>query len=93
MRRLVGLALPRLGQRWQWASCVIFIPGTQHTALVTGFREGELILQPLGHVDGIRPGDCVEALGRGLDIAVGMLWSGALLMPSAIPWTGNLHHC
>ena len=61
-----------LGPQWPVGElCHIHSQGTQHTALVTGFREGELVLQPLGHVDGIRPGDCVEALGRGLDIAVG----------------------
>ena len=72
VRRLVGLAVTASGPAVAVGElCRIHSRGTQHTALVTGFREGELILQPLGHVDGIRPGDCVEALGRGLDIAVG----------------------
>ena len=72
VRRLVGLAVTASGPAVAVGElCRIHSRVTQHTALVTGFREGELILQPLGHVDGIRPGDCVEALGRGLDIAVG----------------------
>jgi len=40
-------------------------------AVVVGFREGEVILQPIGHVDGIRPGDRVIGLGRPLEIPVG----------------------
>jgi flagellum-specific ATP synthase len=40
-------------------------------AVVVGFREGEIVLQPIGHLDGIRPGDRVVARRHGLDIPVG----------------------
>jgi flagellum-specific ATP synthase len=40
-------------------------------AVVIGFREDELLLQPLGRIDGIRPGDAVEALAHGLSVPVG----------------------
>ena len=36
-------------------------------AVVVGFREGEVILQPIGHVDGIRPGDRVPIDGEVID--------------------------
>jgi flagellum-specific ATP synthase len=45
--------------------------GRERTAVVVGFREGEVLLQPLGHLDGIRPGDQVTARRRPLDIPVG----------------------
>lgn len=72
VRRLVGLAVTASGPAVAVGQlCRIHSAGHAHPALVTGFREGELILQPLGHVDGIRPGDVVEALGQGLEVAVG----------------------
>ncbi|TVR44074.1 MAG: FliI/YscN family ATPase [Planctomycetota bacterium] len=72
VRRLIGLAVTASGPAVAVGElCHIHSGGHQHLALVTGFREGELILQPLGHVDGIRPGDVVEATGRGLEVQVG----------------------
>jgi FliI/YscN family ATPase len=50
---------------------IIGADGRTRTALVTGFREGEIILQTIGHLDGVRPGDRVIARRRPLDVAVG----------------------
>lgn len=51
----------------------------ERTAMVVGFREGEVILQPLGHLDGIRPGDLVIALRRTLDVPVGPSLIGRII--------------
>jgi flagellum-specific ATP synthase len=45
--------------------------GLRRTAVVVGFREGEVLLQPIGHPDGIRSGDRVIALGHPLVVPVG----------------------
>jgi flagellum-specific ATP synthase len=45
--------------------------GRERTAVVVGFREGEVVLQPIGHLDGISPGDLVIARRCALDIPVG----------------------
>ena len=90
VRRLVGLAVTASGPAVAVGElCQIHSRGAKHKALVTGFREGELILQPLGHVDGIRPGDTVEALGRGLDIAVGEGLIGRVIDALGNPMDGK----
>lgn len=71
--RVVGLAVVASGPAVPVGdTCVIQLSkGERRIALVTGFREGEIILQPIGHLDGIRPGDLVIARHRALDIPVG----------------------
>ncbi len=71
--RVVGLAVVASGPAVPVGdTCVIQLSkGERRIALVTGFREGEIILQPIGHLDGIRPGDQVIARHRALDIPVG----------------------
>lgn len=71
--RVVGLAVVASGPAVPVGDTCHIITGRgePRTALVTGFREGEVILQPLGHLDGIRPGDQVIALDRPLSIPVG----------------------
>ncbi len=70
--RVVGLAVVASGPAVPVGDTVsVHTRAGARTAVVTGFREGEIILQPLGAVDGIRPGDRVIA-GRGpLEIPVG----------------------
>ncbi len=58
-------------------------------ALVTGFREGEIILQPLGSIDGIRPGDEVRAEGHGLQVPVGPALVGRVIDALGNPLDGR----
>ena len=71
--RVVGLAVVASGPAVPVGeTCSLRLSnGEQRIALVTGFREGEIILQPIGHLDGIRPGDLVIARHRTLDIPIG----------------------
>jgi flagellum-specific ATP synthase len=70
--RVVGLAVVASGPALPIGDTVaIHGLGTPRTAMVTGFREGEVILQPLGSTDGIRAGDRVIAQGGPLRIPVG----------------------
>jgi len=70
--RVVGLSVVASGPAVPVGECCHLGHGSnQRLAVVVGFREGEVILQPIGHTDGIRPGDRVVALGRPLEIPVG----------------------
>jgi FliI/YscN family ATPase len=70
--RVVGLAVAASGPAVPVGDTVtVHARGQTRTAVVTGFREGEIILQPLGTVDGIRAGDRVVARGGPLEIPVG----------------------
>lgn len=72
VRRVVGLAVAASGPAVPVGEvCHIRSAGGSCPALVTGFADGETLLQPLGHLDGIRPGDEVLALGRPLEVQVG----------------------
>lgn len=70
--RVVGLSVVASGPAVPVGEACRLGHGTNaRMAVVVGFREGEVILQPIGHTDGIRPGDPVVALGRPLEIPVG----------------------
>jgi flagellum-specific ATP synthase len=70
--RVVGLAVAASGPAVPVGDTVaVHTRSGRRIAVVTGFREGEIILQPLGSVDGIRPGDRVVASGGPLEIPVG----------------------
>lgn len=71
--RVVGLSLVASGPAVPVGdTCdVVGADGARRLALVTGFREGEVLLQTIGHLDGVRPGDQVLARHRQLDIPVG----------------------
>ena len=71
--RVVGLAVVASGPAVPVGeTCtVVAADGRERIAVVVGFRESEVILQPLGHLDGIRPGDQVVARRQPLDIPVG----------------------
>lgn len=70
--RVVGLGLVASGPAVPVGElCLVHGRDGTRQALVSGFREGELILQPLGGVAGISPGDLVESCGHGLEIPVG----------------------
>jgi flagellum-specific ATP synthase len=72
VRRVIGLSVVASGPAVPVGeACRLDLAGGSRAAVVVGFREGEVILQPLGHTDGIRPGDRVVALGRPLEIPVG----------------------
>lgn len=70
--RVVGLAVAASGPAVPVGDTVaVHTRAGARLAVVTGFREGEIILQPLGTVDGIRPGDRVIARGGPLEVPVG----------------------
>ena len=70
--RVVGLAVAASGPAVPVGDTVsVHTRVGPRIAVVTGFREGEIILQPLGAVDGIRPGDRVIAGQGPLEIPVG----------------------
>jgi flagellum-specific ATP synthase len=71
--RVVGLAVVASGPGLPVGDTVAIRDGRggDRLAVVTGFREGEVILQPVGRMDGIRPGDQVIAIGGPLQIPVG----------------------
>jgi flagellum-specific ATP synthase len=71
--RVVGLALVASGPAVPVGeTCwVVGADRRQRIAVVTGFREGEVMLQTIGHLDGVRPGDRVVARRRRLDVPVG----------------------
>jgi flagellum-specific ATP synthase len=71
--RVVGLTVVASGPAMPVGdTCTVTgADGRERTAMVVGFREGEILLQPLGHLDGIRPGDQVVALRQGLVVPVG----------------------
>lgn len=72
VRRVVGLSVVASGPAVPVGeACQLGEGSAGRQAVVVGFREGEVILQPVGHTDGIRPGDRVVALGRPLEIPVG----------------------
>lgn len=71
--RVIGLTVTASGPAVPLGdTCAIICAGArERTAVVVGFREGEIILQPLGHLDGIRPGDRVIARRCGITVPVG----------------------
>ena len=70
--RVIGLAVVASGPAAPLGdTCLIRTAHGERLAVITGFRENEVILQTIGHLDGIRPGDQVIGLDRPLDIPVG----------------------
>jgi len=89
--RVVGLALIASGPAVPVGeTCwIIGADGERRTALVTGFREGEIILQTIGHLDGVRPGDRVIARRRPLDVPVGPGMIGRIINGVGEPIDGK----
>lgn len=71
--RLIGLTVVASGPAVPVGQTCTIIghQGAKHQAVVVGFREGEVLLQPIGHPEGIRSGDHVIATGRALSVPVG----------------------
>jgi flagellum-specific ATP synthase len=88
--RVVGLAVVASGPAVPVGDTVsVHTRGGARTAVVTGFREGEIILQPLGAVDGIRPGDRVIAGTGPLEVAVGPGLIGRVIDATGQPLDGK----
>ena len=79
--RVVGLTVAASGPSMPLGDTCAIRGSDSHEriAVVVGFREGEVLLQPIGHLDGIRPGDQVVALRRPLDIPVGPALIGRII--------------
>lgn len=88
--RVVGLAVVASGPAVAVGECCL-IEGREESwpALVIGFREGELLLQPLGRAAGIRAGDRVVATGRPLEVRVGDGLVGRVVDALARPIDGR----
>ncbi len=88
--RVVGLAVVASGPAVPLGDTVaIHTAGGERIAVVTGFREGEVVLQPVGHLDGIRPGDVVVARHRPLDVPVGSGLVGRIIDGVGEPLDGK----
>ncbi|NRA36924.1 MAG: FliI/YscN family ATPase [Planctomycetes bacterium] len=59
--------------------CIIEGAQGSFPALVSGFRDGHIVLQPLDYADGLRSGDKVIATGHGLDVPVGPALIGRVI--------------
>jgi flagellum-specific ATP synthase len=79
--RVVGLTVVSSGPAMPVGeTCLVRgADGRERTAMVVGFREGEILLQPLGHLDGIRPGDLVTSNRCGLQVPVGPSLIGRII--------------
>jgi flagellum-specific ATP synthase len=90
VRRVVGLSVIASGPAVPVGDlCRIVGPACDARALVTGFREGECLLQPLSHVHGIRAGDAVVADGHGLEVPVGPALIGRVIDSLGQPLDGK----
>ncbi len=71
--RVIGLTVVASGPAVPVGDCCALVSadGERRVAVVVGFREGEVLLQPIGRCDGIRAGDQVVALGHALAVPVG----------------------
>ena len=89
--RVIGLAVVASGPAVPLGDTVVIRTARhgERIAVVTGFREGEIILQPVGHLDGIRPGDVVVARHRPLDIPVGPGLIGRIIDGVGQPMDGK----
>src|SRR5499425_3639717 len=58
-------------------------------AEVVGFRDGRLLLTPLGETDGVAPGAPVRSLGRPLEVPVGAVLLGRVLDALGRPIDGR----
>ncbi|MCR4398809.1 MAG: flagellar protein export ATPase FliI [Firmicutes bacterium] len=81
VRRVVGLTIESRGPMAKLGDlCRIHPePGKWIMAEVVGFRGGDVLLMPLGDMDGIAPGSDVVAAGRPFTVAVGMGLLGRVL--------------
>ena len=88
--RVLGLAAEVSGLQASVGDlCVIDATQQPVTAEVVGFREGRLVLMPLGDVAGIRPGSTVTATGRSQSIAVGEALLGRVVDGFGRPLDGG----
>ncbi len=71
--RIVGLTIESKGPRSQLGELCKIIRADKSYVLaeVVGFRDGNVLLMPLGAADGLAPGSLVEATGKPLQVSVG----------------------
>ncbi len=72
--QVVGLTIEAVGPAAEIGEVCLVSPrdkGEKLAAEVVGFRNGRVILMPLGDMTGIGPGSYAEATGRDLRVAVG----------------------
>lgn len=81
VQKVVGLTLEAMGPPVFLGETCILKPSVNEGVLaeVVGFRDGKVLLLPLGEMEGIGPGSEVEALGKRLEVRVGPALLGRVL--------------
>ena len=87
--RVLGLAAEVSGLEASVGDVCVIDVTQPVTAEVVGFREGRLVLMPLGDVAGIRPGSTVRATGRPQTAAVGEALLGRVVDGFGRPLDGG----
>lgn len=85
--RVIGMGIESLGPRANIGDiCAVESRGTKETiaAEVVGFKEGHLMLMPLGNLQGIGPGCKVKASGEKLSVKV-----DESLLGKVVDWRGQ----
>ena len=91
VQKVVGLTLEAIGPPTFLSEACLIQPSVRGGVLaeVVGFREGKVILLPLGEMEGIGPGSEVQALGRTLEVPVGPGMLGRVVDGLGAPMDGK----
>ncbi|HHU50577.1 MAG TPA: flagellar protein export ATPase FliI [Firmicutes bacterium] len=91
VQKVVGLTLEAIGPPTFLSEACVIQPSVRGGVLaeVVGFREGKVILLPLGEMEGIGPGSEVQALGRTLEVPVGSGLLGRVVDALGAPMDGK----
>ncbi len=91
IEKVIGLTLEAIGPpTFLGEVCILkTLSGMEVLGEVVGFREGKVLLLPLGEMEGIGPGSEVIALGRKLEVPVGSGLLGRILDGLGNPLDGK----
>lgn len=94
--RVIGMGIESKGPLANMGDiCVVEARGDKEpiTAEVVGFKEGRLMLMPLGSLEGIGPGCKVKAFGDKLTVKVDESLLGKVVDWKAMPIDGEMIYC
>jgi flagellum-specific ATP synthase len=91
VQKVVGLTLEAIGPPAFLGEACLIQPSVRGGILaeVVGFREGKVLLLPLGEMEGIGPGSEIQALGRTLEVPVGSGLLGRVVDGLGAPMDGE----
>lgn len=91
VQKVIGLTLESIGPPAFLGEACLLKPSSSEGvfAEVVGFREGKILLLPLGEMEGIGPGSEVTALGKRLEVRVGPELLGRILDGLGQPLDGK----